>query len=257
MTDPRLRLRLPDFFARQDLVVPLNADSAQDILPLLERALSIAFDITLHINETHELRDAEPYRRITANLLHVATAGLVSATRMTLFGDHVSALTILRLAFEDTCHAEFFRHRPELASEWDKSGTETDLEARRKLVDSFRSQYAVMRNLESRDADPTRSRSRLFRDLSSFGTHSNPATTFMRLALPPERGANLGFVSKGKRDATLLTTSYILHVGAYVVSEMHDSFSDILTDDLAEDCLALSAEYSQVRALLPAALSLI
>lgn len=254
MPDERLRLSLLDLFERQDSVVAWNAEAAQATLPLLERALSVAFDITLHINGKSELRDAEPHRRITANLLHAAAGGVVSATRMALFGDHVSAFGILRLAFEDAYHAEFFRHRPDSAEKWDAAGQIADLDARRRYVDDFERDSGIRRTLDAMDGE---SRSRVFRDLSSFGIHSNAATTFMRLGLPSERGANLGFMSHGKGEATQAAVGYALNIAAYVVSEMHDSFVDLLTLDLIADSKDLRAEYIQLLTQLPSDLSLI
>ena len=151
----RMRLGLSDLFARQDAVVPRNYTAASSMMPLIERVLSTALDVTVAVNDRPELGAAAPDARVRANLLHAATAGLVTMTRLALFGDHVDAMAIGRLAFENAYHAEFFRHRPDLAVEWDRSGQETDLDTRRKLIEEFNREHQVRPYLEERD-DPGR-----------------------------------------------------------------------------------------------------
>ena len=81
-------------------------------------------------------------------------------------------------------------------------------------------------------------------------------TTHLRLSIPPAQGANLGFMSVGKTEATQLVMSRVLHVGAYVVSEMLNSLRSFMEDDLIEDCETNAAEYDTLRASLPATLSM-
>ena len=251
----RMRLGLSDLFARQDAAVPQNYAAASSMMPLIERVLSTALDVTLAVNDPPGLGEAAPDARIRANLLHAATTGLVTMTRLALFGDHVAAMTIGRLAFENAYHAEFFRHRPDLAVEWDQVGQETDLDARRQLIDKFNREHRVRASLEERD-DPERTRSRVFHEFSMFGTHTNSVTTHLRLSIPVAQGANLGFMSVGKTEATQFVMGRVLHVGAYVVSEMLDSLRSLMEDDLSEDCETIAAEYAILRASLPATLSM-
>ena len=251
----RMRLGLSDLFDRQDTAVLRNYAAVSSMMPLTERVLSTALDVTFAVNDRPELGAAAPDARVRANLLHAATAGLVTMTRLALFGDHVAAMTIGRLAFENAYHAEFFRHRPDLAVEWDRSGQETDLDTRRKLIEKFNREHQVRTYLEKRD-DPGRTRSRLFHEFSTFGAHANPVTTHLRLSIPPAQGANLGFMSVGKTEATQLVMGRVLSVGAYVVSEMLDSLRSFMEDDLIEDCETIAAEYDTLRASLPATLDM-
>ena len=48
----------------------------------------------------------------------------------------------------------------------------------------------------------------------------------------------------------------VLHVSAYVVSEMLDSLRSFMEDDLIEDCETIAAEYTTLQASLPATLSM-
>ena len=251
----RMRLGLSDLFARQDTAVPRNYAAVSSMMPLIERVLSTALDVTLAVNDPPGLGAAAPDARIRANLLHAATAGLVTMTRLALFGDHVAAMTIGRLAFENAYHAEFFRHRPDLAVEWDRLGQEKNLDTRRELFDRFNGEHQVRASLEERD-DPGRTRSRVFHEFSTFGVHANPVSTHLRLSIPPAQGANLGFMSVGKTEATQLVMGRVLHVGAYVVSEMLDSLRSFMADDLIEDCETIAAEYATLQASLPATLSM-
>lgn len=96
----RFKLSLADLFARQDAAASRNLPEVEVFLHVLELALSIALDVTMQIGENDGMRTARPSRRITANILNSACAGLVSATRLGLFGDHVGALTLTRLALK-------------------------------------------------------------------------------------------------------------------------------------------------------------
>ncbi len=251
----RMRLGLSDLFDRQDTAVPRNYAVVSSMMPLIERVLSTALDVTFAVNDPPGLGAAAPDARVRANLLHAATAGLVTMTRLALFGDHVAAMTIGRLAFEEAYHAEFFRHRPELALKWNRAGQEPDHDARRRLLDDFNREYHVRKFLDERDGS-VGWRSRLFHEFSTIGTHTNPLSTHLRLAIPLAQGANLGFMSVGKTEATQLVMGRVLHVGAYVVSEMLDSLRSFMGDDLIEDCETIAAEYATLQASLPATLSM-
>jgi hypothetical protein len=252
-----MHLTLINFFERQDNAVEPNRAAAAVVLPMLERALSAALDVTLCINEPEYLGGAAPEARIRANLLHGAWASLVTASRLALFGDDVLALTSIRLALEDASHAEFFRHRPELAEEWDSAGQITDLTERRRQIEAFSRRHHVRTFLERQD-DPLRTRSRLFHVLSTYGVHTNPVTTSLRLSVPPDQGANLGFASVGKREATQLVVTYALHVAVYVVSELVESFGPYIGSDegLLNDCRSIMGDYETLKSVLPAQLSM-
>ena len=251
----RMRLGLSDLFARQDAAVPRNYTAASSMIPLIERLLSTALDVTLAVNDPPGLGRAAPDMRIRANLLHAATAGLVTMTRLALFGNHVAAMTIGRLAFEEAYHAEFFRHRPDLALKWNRAGQEPDHDARRRLLDDFNREHHVRKFLDERDGS-VGWRSRLFHEFSTIGTHTNPLSTHLRLAIPLAQRANLGFMSVGKTEATQLVISRVLNIGAYVVSEMLDSLRSLIEDELIEDCETIAAEYATLNASFPATSSM-
>jgi hypothetical protein len=242
-----MKVSLNHFFALQDRASASNREEVSEGLGLLDRVLQLAWTSLIEIHTTSELEHADPSRRVIGNLLYAASAILVSAARLGLAGDHVGALTLTRLAFEDVYHAEFFRHRPGLAEEWETAGRTGDAEERRKRVEAFEKKHAVRTFLEHLD-DPMRTRTRLFHQLSSFGTHTTPATVAMR---PP----NLGFVSRGKPEATRFTIGIVLHVAEYALSEIADSFGDFLTTQAISEARAIRADYHLYQASVPAELS--
>ncbi|MGE3960512.1 MAG: hypothetical protein AB7F65_02370 [Dehalococcoidia bacterium] len=246
----RVRWTLDELFSRQDAAVATNRSGLGSILPALERALSVAFDATYQLSASEDLRDAPPAKRIVANVLNSAWSGLVSATRLALSGDHVGAFTLLRLAFEDTYHAEYFRLHPEAAEEWDAAGRLGDMNERRLYLERFARAHSVRKTLERLD-DPNATRTWLFSMLSSYGSHTTPATTVMRIGRDPKRAPNLGFVSTGMRDANRVVAGYALHIGAYMVGEFAESFGELLTPDLLADCSEVQKSVDATREELP------
>lgn len=98
---PRAMPHLAELFAHQDSASTRNDASIQAQASLLDRAVQACERVTIHINAREYLGEAEPERRVIANLLHASWSSLVSSVRLLLFGAHVDALTLMRGAFED------------------------------------------------------------------------------------------------------------------------------------------------------------
>ena len=218
---------LADLFIRQDNASLRNWQEARPEFELTERGLILGWAITLWLNEdpilpqrkakAPEVSDPET---ICINLLHAAWSGLVNATRLALYGAHVDALNLIRSAFEATFHAEYFRDHPSNAIEWGKAGQITDLDARRVFISRFERKKQIRQSVEKKYL-PDRSLSRGYHELSTFGTHINPITTFLRLSSNIQGIANLGFMSVGKSEATRLCAIRILHILRYEIGRAH------------------------------------
>lgn len=152
--------------------------------------------------------------------------------------------------------AEFFRHHPDLVIEWDRVGMTKDLEERRRALVAFDRRHKIRRDLERRDGQD---RTRLFNEMSGYGTHTTTATVSLRIARGSGAdGQNLGFASTGKIEATQLTAIWALSVATYVLSELQDSFGDYLATDaeLSNECSAVLAAYKEAEPSYPPELSL-
>lgn len=256
MIMPAAMPRLTELFAQQDSANARNAASIQAQASLLDRAVRICERVTIHINAPEYLGEAEPERRVVANLLHASWCSLVSSIRLLLCGAHVDALMLMRGAFEDSMYAEFFRHHPDLIVEWDRAGMTVDLKHRRRSLVAFDRKHEVRKDLERRD---DQDRTRLFNEMSGYGTHTTTATVSLRIARGSgESGRNFGFMSTGKVEATQLTAIWALSVATYVLSELQDSFEDYLAADaeLARECGAVLAAYKSAESSYPSELSL-
>lgn len=257
-------INVEELYQRQDHAVIRNREAAPREFELIERGLVLGWRFTdyLHTDEILAQREELPDQlsipeNVCANLLHSAWSILVSATRLTLWGAHVDALTLVRSSFELAYHAEFFRHKPELVAEWDAAGKLTDLEERRIYIQKFSHKYDIRRWLEEQD-DPDRTRTRLYGELSTYGTHANPATVGLRMSSGEPGVANLGFVSVGKSEATRLCAIHTLHVLMYGLSEFVDRFGHYLsqTSDLMASYESLRRDWEDSRNRQPLNLSL-
>lgn len=223
---------LEDLFTAQDRSVRFNRAQAQAAFGLIERGLVLGWQIATHINTGDVLADRKAKNAaeatpetIRANLLHSAWSGLVSATRLTLYGAFVDALALTRSAFEAAYHAEFFRDRPADAIEWDGCGQITNLADRRKCIDDFTRSHGVRNHVDQKYAgsvDP------FFFELATFGTHANPVTVGLRMSSHLQGVSNLGFASAGKAEAPKLCAHHVLHTLGYVLSEYNDGFGSYL-----------------------------
>lgn len=255
---------LLDAFLMQDRSIPRNAQLAIEEFGLIDQALSNGLELIARVNDpdvfhsrSAQPEDAHASETVTINLLTSAIYTLVSSTRLTLSGNHVDALTLLRSAFEASYYAEYFRHNPSEALKWDSIGKIEDLRERQKFVEEhFRH---VRNNLEGRD-DPDRTRTRFYRELSSYGPHPTPAVVAARMSSDHASTgiANLGFVSTGKINATRLCASHTLHILMYALSEFFDACDhypavDLLKvrhNELRSNWLALSARTPTALSLL-------
>jgi len=228
---------LSQMFALQDQCQPLNRERASAEFVLIERGLSLAFDLTFWLNDDPQIvakRKALPNttaipENVGANLLHAAVGSLVSATRLCMFGDFVDALSLARTAFEAVVHAEYFRDHPHRAAEWNQVGAVTDVFEIRKQLKKFEDKEHVRGAVRSKYSD--KSHDRFFAELSTYGTHVNPKTVGLRMATPLAGAGNLGFVAAGYAEAPALCASHILHVLAYALSEFEDTFRDYLASN--------------------------
>lgn len=255
-------INVEELYQRQDHAVTRNREATSREFGLIERGLVLGWAFTdyLHTPDILAQRSDLPEQlsvpeNVCANLLHSAWCILVSASRLTLWGAHVDALTLVRSSFELAYHAEFFRHKPELAAEWDAAGQITDFEERRAYIDKFSRKIRPW--LEEQD-DPDRTRTRLYRDLSTYGTHANPATVGLRMSSGEPGVANLGFMSVGKSEATRLCAIHDLHVLMYVLSEFVDRFTSYLSQssDLIASYESLRRDWEDSRKRQPLNLSL-
>ena len=208
-----------DLFGRQDAASLGNYASAREEFEVLAALLHLGHDmqvvlgseLAIHYRTTASedvISDA-----IRVNLLNSANASLVSATRLTLYGDHVDALALLRAAFDAVCHAEYFRHHPTEADAWDKLAQEPDDRMKARGLREFESKIRPW--LEANDGTD---RTKLYRELSSYGTHTNPSTVAMRLNRAD--APNQGFVSQGKAQATTLVARWATSIALYGVEEL-------------------------------------
>lgn len=227
-------------FARQDQVQGENWRQAPAEFALIERGLTLGFDLTVWLVERHKqiARDAgsdadlEPPPDvlrpavIRANLLHAAFVTLVSATRLVLFGDVIDALALTRTAFEAVFHAEYFRDHPAALREWDQIGSVLDvLEVQRRVGDFNGKHDGVRKRVRARyTGEAGESFDRVFAELSTFGTHINPKTVGLRLGTSRPQAANLGFLSVGYSERPLLCASLVLGILRYALSEFRDGF---------------------------------
>jgi len=230
---------LTEMFTLQDKWQQSNWEQAPAEFVLIERGLVLAFDLTFWINEDLAVvatRKALPSSRgvpenVGANLLHAAFGTLVSATRLSLFGDFVDAFSLARTAFEAVFHAEYFRDHPDRAFDWNQIGLVTDVFDVRKQLNKFESKEKIRIAVRDKYADG--SHDRFFVELSTYGTHINPKTVGLRLGTPRPNAGNLGFVTAGYTEAPVLCASHILHVLAYALSEFRDTFKGYLANSNA------------------------
>ena len=228
---------LRELFTRQEGVVGRNLAAAPDYFRLIERGLVLGWAITVHLNGPSIVvlrRSKSPTiqvpETITMNLLHSAWSGLVNATRLMMYGAHCDSLALIRSAYEAVYHAEYFRHNPSDAVEWDHAGHIVDLEKRRQCIAAFNRKRRVRQWLGTHIGEAP-SRERMFSELSTYGTHANPITVGLRLSSNLEGVGNLGFLSVGKVQATQLCASHCLHILIYALSEFFDGFPDYLAVD--------------------------
>jgi hypothetical protein len=229
---------LAEMFALQDGASKRNWAEASAEFALIERGLMIGWSATLLVNDEITIAKRKAKAEVTmraetigANLLHAALSSLVNAARLTLCGAHVDALSLARGAFESTYHAEYFRDHPDDAVEWDRAGLETDVYKIADSIRKFEERKQVRRTVAGKYSDPPEvgeSLHRLFKELSTYGSHANPQTVVLRLASDRPGVANLGFVSIGKSEATRLCANHVLHLVGYVLSEFSDYFAEYL-----------------------------
>lgn len=256
---------LQDLHRRQDRAVSLNLREAAREFRLIERGLVLGWEFLqwLHSEEIVAEREAlrngpQAVENVCANLLHSAWCALVSSTRLSLWGAHVDGLTLVRSAFELAYHAEFFHLRPELVRKWDRAGQLTDFHERRRYILDFSNKYHIRKVLEDRD-DPEKSRTRLFHELSTYGTHANPVTVRLRITAGEPGVTNLGYWSVGKKEATRLSAIHTLHVLVYVLSLYVEGFKQYLGQNvrLTAAFETLKADWETHRRTVPSSLSML
>jgi hypothetical protein len=233
--DEPLYSSLQDIFAIQDGVVATNQRAAQARIELIERGLIHGFNIIAHLESPNVMNqveglppDALASHGIIKNLLHSALATDVSAVRLTLQGMYVEAFTLIRSAFELTYHAEYFRTRPREALEWDQLGQVIDLKTFAEGI--FKIDRKVRRALTKEYGHDF---ARHYRELCTFGSHTNPRTVYMRTQSGLPRFGNVGFASAGKVEAPVHCAGQVLHGLRHSLSELHDSFSHYLDEHLS------------------------
>jgi hypothetical protein len=209
--------------------MPRNCSAAPVEFALIDRGLTLGFGLSACINDSPIIakRPDKPPDTVLAettcaNLLHSALSSLVSAVRLALSGDHVDALALVRLGFESTYFADYFKRHPSDAVIWWKSAEIADPLARWRYLEDFAKSKKIHRTLENYYGDP--SMTRLFRELSSNGSHASPETVSLRLSSSVSEIANIGFASSWKVEATALCASHALYCLAYLLSEVIEDF---------------------------------
>ncbi len=256
------RRGIAELFEMQDRSMAANRAAIGVDFELLDDLLSLTIEVTLALQEPEIVAQRQsrpggfPSDPVRANLLHAAWGSLMSATRLTLFGDHMSALAVVRSAFEATFHAEYFRYEPAAASEYEEATVLKDRRQRARRLRSLSDEALCW--LKARD-DPEGTRRQFFQELSTLGSHGNVAMAALKFASPTRERANLGFTSQGYDDRTRLCTFRIAHVAHYVLSELVEGYEEYLRakPDVLSEFDRVTERFHSARRQWPADISLL
>lgn len=258
-------MALDQWFQRQDAVIAANRAEVENEIQWLDSAIGLLTDLQIFVNTdpeakaarlTLQSKDADKHlaTTLTVNLLNDAMGGLVSATRLLLFGDLPDAFALIRSAFEACCYAEHLVYHPgkaqsymELESLLSASRTSAALEVnlgpdlQKRGLDFG----TISRELETRTGLPVR---RPYARLCNLGSHPSPIRVGLRLS--PPSGMVLAAVSKStpqwSRTAwTRGCAKDLAAVAKYAVEMLFEHYPEWFSHnrELVDRCKAVTLGY--------------